>query len=67
MLSTVIQNFSYDSARSILTITFVSGSVYHYKNVPRKVYRSLRIASSKGRYFNRSIRDQFEYEHDRSS
>ncbi|MET1057724.1 MAG: KTSC domain-containing protein [Pedobacter sp.] len=63
MPSTVIQNFYYDSATSTLTITFVSGNVYHYKDVPQKIYRSLNIAGSKGRYFNRFIKDKFAFEH----
>jgi hypothetical protein len=62
MPSTVIKHFSYDSATSVLTVTFVSGNVYHYKNVPGKVYRSLKIAGSKGRYFNHFIRNKFDFE-----
>ncbi|SEB19426.1 KTSC domain-containing protein [Pedobacter hartonius] len=63
MPSTVIEHFSYDPDSSTLTIIFVSGNVYSYKDVPRKVYRSLKIAGSKGRYFNHFIRNKFEFEH----
>jgi hypothetical protein len=62
MPSTVIKHFSYDSGTSTLTITFVSGNVYNYKDVPQKVYRSLKIAGSKGSYFNRFIKNRFEFE-----
>jgi hypothetical protein len=63
MPSTVIKQFSYKPDAAILTVTFLSGNVYAYKNVPEKVYRSLKTAGSKGRYFNKFIRDIFEFEH----
>ena len=63
MPSTVIKNFSYDPVTAKLTVTFLSGNVYAYKNVPEKTYQSLKIAGSKGRYFNKFIRDTFEFEH----
>jgi len=63
MPSTVIKNFSYDPVTAKLTVTFLSGNVYAYKNVPKKIYRSLKRAGSKGRYFNKFIRGAFEFEH----
>ena len=63
MPSTVIKHFSYDPVAAILTVTFLSGDVYAYKNVPEKIYKSLKTAGSKGRYFNKFIRDTFVFEH----
>ena len=63
MPSTVIRHFSYDPSASTLTITFLSGNVYRYQEVPPEVYQSLRIAGSKGRYFNFYIKDKYRFVH----
>lgn len=59
MPSSVIKAFAYDGERQILTITFVSGRVYAYRDVPAEVGEGLKLAFAKGEYFNRAIRDQF--------
>jgi KTSC domain len=55
MPSTVIHRISYEPATSSLTIEFVSGNVYLYKNVPEQVYKNMKAAFSKGLYFNSHI------------
>lgn len=45
----------------MLEIEFVSGAVYRYTAVPRRVHRELLGASSLGGYFNREIRGRYAY------
>lgn len=61
MPSSVIKHFNYNEKSNTLKITFVSGLVYAYKNVPQQVYELLVIAGSKGRYFNYYIKDKFKF------
>lgn len=61
MPSTVIRNFSYDAENRTLEILFVSGRRYQYLEVPEEVYGSLRLASSKGSFFNAYVRDSFNF------
>lgn len=62
MPSTVISFMSYSADTSVLRITFVSGLVYHYKNVPVEIYNRLRTEKSKGTYFNEHIKNKFDFE-----
>ena len=59
--STTLLTVSYDDAQELLQLEFCSRAVYQYFSVPAAVYQSLLDASSKGRYFNRSIRGRFSY------
>lgn len=61
MPSTVIRNFSYDAESRTLEILFLSGRRYQYLDVPEKVYGSMCLASSKGRFFNAHVRDSFSF------
>lgn len=61
MPSSVIKYFSYDGAKGTLKIVFVTDMIYLYKNVPKKIYKMLRASGSKGRYFNRHIKDKFKF------
>lgn len=60
--STAIKTISYDPADSTLNIIFRSGSPYNYKCVPRSAVASLIRSESKGRYFVKKIRNNYEYE-----
>lgn len=62
MPSSVIAKILYDANTQILTVIFLSGKAYHYKNVPPGVYHSFRTARSKGRYLNKHIKGAYEYE-----
>ena len=62
MPSSVIRSFSYDKRTRVLQIIFVSGMVYHYKEVPEGVYQNLKSAGSRGSYFNRHIKDNYTFE-----
>ena len=61
MPSSVIRSYNYDPACCRLDIAFVSGESYSYFNVPASVATGLANAFSKGRYFQRHIRDHFDY------
>ena len=61
MPSSVIDHFSYDADAKSLKITFVTGMVYSYQKVPKKIFEMLKAAGSKGRYFNHYIKDKFKF------
>lgn len=61
MPSSVIYKVTYDPSSSTLRITFVSGKVYDYMNVPAAVYTSIQQAPSKGIYFNQSIKGRYPF------
>ncbi|WP_240700279.1 KTSC domain-containing protein [Sphingomonas gei] len=61
MPSTVIRRWDYDEAEQRLDVTFVSGRVYSYHEVPAAVAQAMLEAFSKGSYFNRHIRDHFAF------
>ncbi|MBL7713599.1 MAG: KTSC domain-containing protein [Chitinophagaceae bacterium] len=59
MPSGVIAAIEYQADGQVLQVTFVSGLVYHYLEVPEAIYAGLNNAWSKGRYFNRFIKDRY--------
>jgi KTSC domain len=61
MPSTAIANVEYDHERERLTVTFVTGRVYEYVDVPVEVAASFRSALSKGSFFNSYIRDRYDF------
>lgn len=61
MPSSVVAHMKYDPLTAVLRITFVSGLVYEYMNVPEQVYTSLKISGSKGRFLNRYIKGHYRY------
>ncbi|KEQ31703.1 KTSC domain-containing protein [Pedobacter antarcticus] len=63
MPSTVIQRFSYNYSERILTVNFLSGNVYQYLDVPEEYYEAMLIARSKGKYFNKYIKNHFVFNH----
>lgn len=58
--SSNIVSIGYDRETQTLEIEFVSG-IYQYFNVPEGVYEELLNASSHGKYFYQSIRDNYQY------
>lgn len=67
MPSSVISHFSYDMDSSTLKITFVSGKIYKYNDVPQEVYDEMKANGSKGRYFNYFIKDRYKFKKIKSS
>lgn len=61
MPSSVIRFFRYAPDTRELTVTFVSGRLYIYKEVPPEVAAAFRNARSKGTFFNHEILDRYVY------
>lgn len=61
MPSSVIRFFRYAPDTRELQVTFVTGRVYVYEDVPPEVATAFREARSKGTFFNLHIRDRFAY------
>ncbi|SKB69533.1 KTSC domain-containing protein [Parapedobacter luteus] len=62
MPSSVIRHIDYSETSNILKITFQTGAVYTYYEVPEMVYIGLRKARSKGKYFNAHIAGQYAFD-----
>jgi len=61
-VSSAIQGYGYSGINSYLDIQFTSGAVYRYFDVPEGVFDGLDRASSKGGYFNQSVRNVYLFE-----
>jgi hypothetical protein len=62
MPSTLIRDSRYDPRSRTLSVWFVTnGKRYDYRDVPPETYGAFRKAFSKGRFFNREIRGNYEY------
>ena len=62
MPSSVIAGISYDPATAILRVTFVSGMIYDYRDVPEEIYTALKTSDAKGIYLNRHIKGKYAFE-----
>ncbi len=62
MPSAVIRRFDYDEESRVLRVTFQSGDVYAYLNVPPGLPAEWRAAFSKGVFFAERVRDRFDYQ-----
>lgn len=58
-ISSNLQEVSYDSETQMMQVTFKTGNVYEYRNVPQSVYMSLQRAPSPGSYFYRNVRTSY--------
>ena len=61
MPSSVVAAIRYYPDTSTLRIIFVSGTVYDYENVPEKVYKKMKTATSKGNFLNHHIKGNYDY------
>ena len=59
--STTLSSAGYNASTRVLELEFHYGPIYRYLSVPASLYRDLLAADSKGRFFNRFIRDRFPY------
>lgn len=59
--SATLSTVGYDETQELLQLEFGGRAVYLYFGVPAAVYEALLGASSKGRYFNGSIRGRYPY------
>lgn len=62
MPSSVIRAWSYDPEARRLDVTFVSGRRYAYREVPPELAAEMKLAFAKGEFFNRRIRDRFDFD-----
>ena len=62
MPSTVIASMTYDPPTSALRITFTSGLVYLYKNVPEEVYNAMKASTAKGSFLNQHVKGKYQFE-----
>jgi len=62
MPSAVVAAIKYDRQSSTLTVLYVSGLVYDYKNVPEKVYEAMKASFSKGAFLNQHIKGKYPFE-----
>ena len=56
-----MRTVDYDERACELDVTFTSGKVYRYFDVPVDVYVDLLDAASKGEFFNDEIKDTYNY------
>ncbi len=59
--STAITAVGYNSALGRMTVTFIGGRTYAYFDVSPSSYEAFCHADSKGRFFNKAIRDKHAY------
>jgi predicted NUDIX family NTP pyrophosphohydrolase len=52
---------SYDSQTKKLKVTFGSGQVYEYDEVPHEIFAALNLSESQGKYFNQNISKVYKY------
>jgi hypothetical protein len=62
MPSTVVAHSHYDEVTATLRITYVSGAVYDYKDVPKQVYDDMKSSGSKGIFLNLHIKGHYAFE-----
>jgi len=64
MPSAAISRIVYEPEMQSLKILFrETGELYRYYDVPPCVYDAFRKAMSKGRFFNRHIKDRYPFQH----
>jgi hypothetical protein len=61
MPSTVIERFTYDDDLAELVVTFRTGRIYAYHDVPADVAAAMSAAFAKGEFFNAEIRDRYRF------
>ncbi|WP_029591581.1 KTSC domain-containing protein [Franconibacter pulveris] len=61
VVSSSLDSVGYDMDNRVLEIAFRNGTVYHYLNVPQQTWAQLMRAPSKGRYFDRAIRERYPF------
>jgi hypothetical protein len=59
--SSMMTRVDYDDEACELDVTFTTGKIYRYSNVPCEIYEGLLDAESKGQFFNQNIKDAFAF------
>lgn len=61
VVSSQLKEVEYDTETSLLTVTFMQGRRYEYKDVPADVFRGLIEADSIGSYFINHIKNKYQF------
>ena len=61
MPSNAVAEIRYDQRARAAAVTFVTGRIYEYVDVPVEVAASFQSAFSKGTFFNTYIRDRYDF------
>ncbi|HEY8896538.1 MAG TPA: KTSC domain-containing protein [Niastella sp.] len=61
MPSSVVAHIDYYPGSATLRITYTSGEIYDYLQVPLKIYEAMKKTTSKGSYLNKFIKPHFSY------
>ena len=59
--SSNLASIGYDPSNKTLEVEFHSSGVYQYHDVPQNIYDEFVAASSKGKFLNAHIKDNFRY------
>jgi hypothetical protein len=59
--SSVVASVGYDRERRVLEVELTSGTVYQYLDVPPKDYMAFLAAESQGRFYNQTIKPNYEF------
>ncbi|WP_025109728.1 KTSC domain-containing protein [Pseudomonas sp. H1h] len=59
--SRAITAVGYDAGTKRMRISFQQGHSYDFYNVPLDIYSGLMVAVSKGSYYNKHIRDRYQF------
>ena len=62
VVSSELRSVGHDEQSLVLEVEFQSGGIYRYFAVPRELYLNLMSAESKGRFFNKWIREHHYYQ-----
>ncbi len=60
--SETLLSIGYEPDAELLELEFTGGAVYDYHHVQPYLYMGLMHSNSKGAYFNKFIRDQYEFD-----
>jgi hypothetical protein len=59
--SSNLKSAKYNTESQDLVMTFNSGAIYEYNNVPWEKFTKFRMSKSQGKYFNENISKSYKY------
>jgi hypothetical protein len=59
--SSSIARFCYEERKHVLVVEFKHGAAYNYYDVPQRVFEQMIAAPSKGRFFLKNVREEYDY------
>lgn len=59
--STNLASARYEDTSMTLEVSFLSGGVYHYYDVPAHIWQEFKAAESQGRYLAARIKGHYRY------